>query len=232
MPRCYMNCEIGNNGPDDDKSYSSYNLVYHPQTTQLDGGRPQWHPVEVTVGMGINVIPRKEPLPTISFVNRHQVLIWVSDPASNSRIRGIVVLLNNYLNDIQTPDELCVLEKETIDLDKKPSPKTQQGQQKSGTISLSVAQVEKEPSNKFRAVTTSLTKLGRRPAVAPLPDITPHEYLARGWHANHNEWRQVLWPALDKDFRAADVFGGKSPFWTIQCPWNQAHTTTGAGTTP
>ncbi|KAF8190608.1 hypothetical protein K438DRAFT_1970908 [Mycena galopus ATCC 62051] len=128
MPRCYLDHEIGNNGPassEDDKSYSSYNIVYRAQTTQLDRQQSQWHPVEVTVGMGINLDPPglEKPLPKISFVNRHQVLIWVSDPASKSRIRGIVVLLNNYLDNIRTKERLSVLEKETVDLNQGPLPK-------------------------------------------------------------------------------------------------------------
>jgi hypothetical protein len=36
----------------------------------------------------------EKPLPQISFVNRHQILVWVSDPMSRSPIRGIVVLIS------------------------------------------------------------------------------------------------------------------------------------------
>jgi hypothetical protein len=60
-------------------------------------------------------------------------------------------------------------------------------------------------------------KLGQQSAVSPLAEIPPHEYLARGWDANNDEWRTVLWPALDKHFRAAEP-ERTSPVWKIQCP--------------
>lgn len=91
-------------------------------------------------------------------------------------------------------------------------------EQKPGTISLSIAQVEKPcapASNKLRAVPSFLAKLGQRVSPISLADIPPREYLARGWDVNNNEWRRVLWPALDKDFRRAEV-GGKKPVWKIQ----------------
>ncbi|KAF8198176.1 hypothetical protein K438DRAFT_1966919 [Mycena galopus ATCC 62051] len=50
------------------------------------------------------------PLPQISFVNRNQILIWVSDPKSKARIRGIMVLMSCYLDDIKTAEALSVYE--------------------------------------------------------------------------------------------------------------------------
>lgn len=105
---------------------------------------------------------------------------------------------------------------------------------KAGTISLSIAQVQTQSVARFNKLRTGLplflTKLGQRSPVCSLADIGTHEYLARGWDANNNEWRQVLWPALDKDFRAAD-FEDKSPVWKIQCPWKNA-ATNGVYTSP
>jgi hypothetical protein len=66
--------------------------------------------------------------------------------------------------------------------------------------------------------TSGLNKLGAafKKQSSPVPpiDIPQHEYLARGWDVNNNEWRSVLWPALDKDSRAA-VYERTSPVWKI-----------------
>jgi hypothetical protein len=97
---------------------------------------------------------------------------------------------------------------------------------KPGTISLSIAQVQKHGAAISDKLRGAVTKIRRRSTVAPLPYISPHEYLARGWDANNNEWRSVLWPALDKNFRAADP-EGTSPIWKIQSPWMKDRVTIG-----
>jgi hypothetical protein len=98
-----------------------------------------------------------------------------------------------------------------------------------GTISLSIAQVQNQRasgSNKLAAaVPAFISKLVGRPSVSPMY-IPPHEYLARGWDAINGQWRSVLWPALDKDFRAAKQ-EKTSPVWEIKPQWTQAQTTNG-----
>jgi hypothetical protein len=87
-----------------------------------------------------------------------------------------------------------------------------------GTISLSIAHVQNQGvprSNKLLAAVPAFIVKRQRSSVTC---ISPHEYLARGWDANNNQWRSVLWPALDKDFRAADL-DKTPPVWRIQCPW-------------
>ncbi|KAK7028603.1 hypothetical protein R3P38DRAFT_3518768 [Favolaschia claudopus] len=130
--------------------------------------------------------------------------------------------IQNYLDNIRTPKALCISEQQLIKLAKSSYQfQPQEDQHKSGTISLSVATVQKPivPStNKLLAV---VPRFNRRCSETVSPDIPPHEYLARGWDANNEEWRSVLWPALDKDFRAADV-EGTLPVWKLQCPWRSA----------
>ncbi|KAJ7835990.1 hypothetical protein B0H13DRAFT_2107543 [Mycena leptocephala] len=216
MPKCRVVPEMGDEWNEGPKSYSSYNIAYQLRDMRLDAERSESHSMKIRVGMGINLRPAvrlKKPLPQISFVNRNQVLIWVSDPTSKAQIRGIMVLMSSYLDNIRTEDELSIFEEEEIEL---------------GTA-LSIAQVEKQPAtgtNKLRAVVPSfITKFGQRPSVSPPTDISPHEYLARGWDANNNEWRRVLWPALDQDFRPADP--GTAPVWKLQCPWTKGPATIG-----
>ncbi|KAF8171557.1 hypothetical protein K438DRAFT_191867 [Mycena galopus ATCC 62051] len=57
LPRCRMDYETGKEWDKDNKSFSSYNIVYQAQDIQLDGERPDFRPLEVKVGMGINLRP-------------------------------------------------------------------------------------------------------------------------------------------------------------------------------
>ncbi|KAJ7887830.1 hypothetical protein B0H14DRAFT_2694749 [Mycena olivaceomarginata] len=235
MPKCRVDYEIGDEWDSSSESYSSYNISYELQDMRLDAERAGSHPLEVRVGMGINLRPAgsEQPLPQMSFVHRNQVLIWVSDPTSKMRIRGIMVLMSSYLDNIKTEERLSIYEQERIELSQGylSVPETKEETHKPGTISLSIAHVQQQGapgSNKLRAaVPTFVTKLGRRSAVGKSTYITPHEYLARGWDANNNEWRSVLWPALDKNFRAADL-EGVSPVWKVQCRWKKDSTMAGA----
>ncbi|KAJ7616177.1 hypothetical protein DFH06DRAFT_1239340 [Mycena polygramma] len=237
MPKCRVDYETGNERNDGNTSYSSYNIAYEPQCNQLDAERSKVPPLEVRVGMGINLHPAgsEKPLPQISFVNRNQVLIWVVDPSLKASIRGILVLMSSYLDNIRAEEKLGINEETTIHLGVGPSTppevrNAQEEQDQPGTISLAVAQVEKEAttaSRKFGATMPALfAKLGQRASPVPVSYIPPHEYLARGWDINNNEWRSVLWPALDKQFRSAAIEGTR-PVLSIQCPWKQAHQTTG-----
>ncbi|KAJ6522673.1 hypothetical protein DFH09DRAFT_1191306 [Mycena vulgaris] len=239
MPKCYVDYETGDEWDEENKSYSAYNIVYQAQDIRLDTERPEFHPLEVKVGMGINLRPSgsEKPLPQISFVNRNQVLIWVSDPESKARIRGIVVLMSSYLDNIRTEEKLSIYEEEEIELGTGSLAQTKKEEEKPGTIYLSIAQMPNQGApkpNKLRAgFQAFITKFGRRSAVGPSTCIPPREYLARGWDANNNQWRSVLWPALDKHFRVADLEKPRtSPVWEIQCPWKKAQTTIGTNIQP
>ncbi|KAJ7849701.1 hypothetical protein B0H14DRAFT_866235 [Mycena olivaceomarginata] len=165
---------------------------------------------------------RKKRLPKLSFINRNQVLIWVSVPTSTSRIRGILVMMNSYIDDIRTEPRLSISERGEVELGGGSTFKTKEDGQ--GTLSVSIAQVQKQvPSgpNRLRAALPAvITKHIRRSPVSGLAEIPAHEYLARGWDANENKWRGVLWPKLDKDCMSAES-EKTSPVWEIQCPWGK-----------
>ncbi|KAJ7136621.1 hypothetical protein C8R44DRAFT_360459 [Mycena epipterygia] len=227
MPRCRVAHENGDDWDEDTGSYSSYNIAYQPQDMALDAERDELHPLEVKVGMGINLQPpgSKAPLPRISFINRNQVLIWVSDPLSKARVRGIVVLMSSYLDNIRAKEQLLIYERQEVDLMNtlalKPARETKKKEPKQGTISLSIAEVQSQGtsgSNKFWKVPAFI----KQRLSIPIRDIPPHEFLARGWDAENSRWRTVLWPALDQYFRAADL-ERTSPVWKIQ--WKMAEET-------
>ncbi|KAJ6534971.1 hypothetical protein B0H19DRAFT_1271641 [Mycena capillaripes] len=57
MPRCLVESEIGDQWNEGHKSYASYNIAYEPQKIPLEPRRLEAHPLEVGVGMGINLHP-------------------------------------------------------------------------------------------------------------------------------------------------------------------------------
>ncbi|KAJ7258642.1 hypothetical protein C8J57DRAFT_529306 [Mycena rebaudengoi] len=234
MPRCSVKYENGDEWDKDNKSYSSYNFAYEARNIPL-GGDP--HPTEVKVGMGINLRPAgsEAPLPQISFINRNQVLIWVSDPTLKARRRGIVVMMSSYVDNIRTEPKLSIYEQGEIELGARSLnvgnlSKFETEENEPGTISVRAAQVEKQGETAFKKnrgwLPSFLAKLGRcffanlgqRSSGGNITEIPPYEYLARGWDTRNNEWRKVLWPALDKDCLPAQPTT-KPCVWKTRCPW-------------
>ncbi|KAJ7479068.1 hypothetical protein FB451DRAFT_1240534 [Mycena latifolia] len=223
MPRCRVDYETGDEWDEGSKSYSSYNVAYQQQDIPLEPQHAEFHPLQVKIGMGINLRPSgsEEPLPKLSFINRNQVLIWVADPASKARVRGIMVLTSSYIDNIRAEEKLSIYEQEEIDLtspDKLSPGETKQEGEKPGTISLSIARIQRQRFlNLTRfgtAVPAFVARLSQR-ASNPVVALPPHEYLARGWDVTNNQWRSVLWPALDEHFRAADL-ERTSPVWNLE----------------
>ncbi|KAJ7644644.1 hypothetical protein FB45DRAFT_898380 [Roridomyces roridus] len=222
MPKCLVKWEEGEEWGDEedaDESYSSYNISFQPREVCFSSTRDsEPHPLAVNVGMGVNFRSApsgQPPLPPLSFVNRNQVLMWILDPSSKAQIRGILVLISSYLDDVHKTENLEIFEQKEVEFDvSPPTSKVSSDQSKPGTISLSVAQVNRpdesrlvraaaSPAKKFNALLPKFLRPSEKPSPV-LPEIvSPHEYLARGWDVNNNKWRKVLWPALDKDFRVA-----------------------------
>ncbi|KAJ7253242.1 hypothetical protein C8J57DRAFT_1722591 [Mycena rebaudengoi] len=221
MPRCRVHSEIGSEWDKPGKSYTSYNFTYQPQDMSLDPG-PEYHPLEVKVGMGINLRPPGAQEPRMSFVSRDQILIWVLDPASKSQMRGIVVLISSYIDNIRRKGQLSIFEQKDVELMTSGTPKpgendpAKQRDNEPGTVSLLIAKVPPPPNKPGLA--GWIPKLGQRTPVPAVDMIPLHEYLARGWDATNEEWREVLWPVLDQDFRAAELEGTSSA-WKMEWKW-------------
>jgi hypothetical protein len=57
MPRCRVDYEPGERWNVDNMSYTSYDVSYQAQGIQLDTEQPGFRPLQVKVGMGINLRP-------------------------------------------------------------------------------------------------------------------------------------------------------------------------------
>ncbi|KAJ7614929.1 hypothetical protein FB45DRAFT_1035728 [Roridomyces roridus] len=127
MPKCLVKWEEGEEWGDEedaDESYSSYNISFQPREVCFSSTRnSEPLPLEVKVGMGVNFRSApsgQPPLPPVSFVNRNQVLMWISDPSSKAQIRGILVLISSYLDDVHTTEKLQIFEQKEVEFDVTP----------------------------------------------------------------------------------------------------------------
>ncbi|KAJ7624735.1 hypothetical protein FB45DRAFT_1086610 [Roridomyces roridus] len=229
MPKCCVRTVPGDEWNTGEISYSSYNYEHEWPDKQLNYARGPGEPMEFKVGMGINVRP-PAPLPKISFVTQNQTLIWVADRKSKAKTRGILVLMSvssvffglreskshsmlhqSPFNGIQTSDQQYIDEEQEIDLERR-SPIESKDHRKLSSISLLIAQVEKQAPRRILKLPSF-----NKPVHYPM-DLRVHEYLARGWDVDQEEWRRVIWPDLDKNFRAAHE---KDPVWRLKFPANQ-----------
>ncbi|KAF7369662.1 hypothetical protein MVEN_00297300 [Mycena venus] len=181
MPKCRVDYEPGDEWDENERSYSSYNIAYQLQDMRFDSHSSEFHPLEFRMGMGINLRPPAGFKKTASATVVHKTQSGV-DMGFGPNIEGRNTWNHGY-NESKN-------EKHNTE-----------------TLSLSIAQVQTHgaPKKSRTGVSSLIAKLGKRSSTNPDTLIPPHEYLARGWDAHNDQWRSVLWPALDKHFRAAGL---------------------------
>ncbi|KAJ7622322.1 hypothetical protein FB45DRAFT_124215 [Roridomyces roridus] len=99
--------QLGNrfNSNEQRKSYMSIATTYEPQINQFEA-LPK--PLDVNVGLALELRANQDV--RVSFVNRTQIHVWISQPDSKSLARGVIFLLCNYLPDIHTEHALKITE--------------------------------------------------------------------------------------------------------------------------
>ncbi|KAJ6621409.1 hypothetical protein B0H10DRAFT_2018420 [Mycena sp. CBHHK59/15] len=116
VPSCHVEEQIGKEWDSGDKSYSSYDVAWHPMA-QRSGSL---HPVDIRFGMGIEFYGKEEryitKLPRISHILRNQIVLWVFDPELKAKVRGMVVLTSTYIPDIKIPEPLIIVEDQVVAL--------------------------------------------------------------------------------------------------------------------
>lgn len=68
----------------------------------------------------------------------------------------------------------------------------------------------KSPVRKIMRRLSTKSHAERQPTIK----IPLHEYAARGWDATNEQWRNVIWPRLDKSFTYAAA--ASPPAWTLK----------------
>ncbi|KAJ6577064.1 hypothetical protein DFH09DRAFT_1149173 [Mycena vulgaris] len=208
--------QLGDRFNEETKSYISIATSYEPQADQSDAA-PK--PLDVDVGLRL-VLRRNKPEENpeevkISFVNRNQIHLWVSDPNSKAGARGVIFLVSNYLPNIRTDRQLMITEDEVhVDISRTGgSSQTRVSSPTEPSISvgtetnpnddaevfdLAVAQVHKPPTN---------GKLRKSPPSSlEIPSIQLQPYVTRGWNPITKCWLDPVWHSLDEAFKAVDAF--------------------------
>ncbi|KAJ6600870.1 hypothetical protein B0H10DRAFT_2319858 [Mycena sp. CBHHK59/15] len=222
--------QSGDRFHEEQRSYISIATSYEPQLSPFGDITK---PLDVNVGLGLILMDQdNSDQANISFVNRNQLHLWVSESDSKARARGVIVLVSNYLPNIRTESKLLVAEDE-LDVDitspvfesdnaprsSESSSSTLNPQQKSrieisgpngvnDALPPSDEVIEVSAARILKAPSTNTGKLRKAPPspLQPLPSIPLRPLVTRGWDTSTQRWLTPVWPDLDEGFKAADAF--------------------------
>ncbi|KAJ7917748.1 hypothetical protein B0H13DRAFT_2440706 [Mycena leptocephala] len=209
-PKCPVYCDDGGFWMEDGNHYVSFNVSYESTADPMDVKKGIKHPLKVEFSMGINIVNREDPndytLPDIAFISRNQTMLWISDGSLKAKTRGIVILtcLKSSIPDVQTIDQLAIVEEQAVNLQRSETIIPDETPAKyNASLSLLVGEIDVS-KNKPNLLKQILNKV--IPNYTPEPhliDLPLHEFKARGWDVSMNKWRQPVYPALDTNFRNA-----------------------------
>ncbi|KAF7372799.1 putative nwd2 protein [Mycena sanguinolenta] len=201
-PPCYVKEQVGKEWDDDDKSYSSYDIAWHP-TKDLTG-LPR--PVNFRFGMGIKFYGKPErymsELPRMSHILRNQIILWIHDRRLKAKVCGMVVHTTTYISDIKMSEPRTILERQNValNLPHEPPAADTASQDHHSANSLDIGLIEK-PKETVKDRRKLIPKLPipfrRKPKKPESIDLPLHEYVARGWDHTNKMWRNIGWPKLD-----------------------------------
>ncbi|KAJ7481844.1 hypothetical protein FB451DRAFT_1444471 [Mycena latifolia] len=213
-PPCHVQEQIGEEWDMADKSYSSYDVAWHP--LPMKNGNPR--PVNIRFGMGIEFFGKEERyitrLPTISHILRNQIILWVFDPELKAKVRGMIVLTSTYIPDIKIAEPLTIAEDEVVDLsinganDPPTTHNTPLSHDAANSVAIGIFEQRPEAAQSgmrklmHRIIPKSSSRKRKQPMLIDLP---LHEYVARGWDATNEQWRNTVWPTLDERFSDAGL---------------------------
>ncbi|KAJ6578909.1 hypothetical protein DFH09DRAFT_1276316 [Mycena vulgaris] len=162
-------------------------------------------PVDVGFALGINFFGRNAelivnitqneivPPPQVSCVNQNQIFLWVPDPNLRSMMRGIMLALNGNFPDIRRRSEILRADNLKINLE-------------TGQTTESKTMLGKDETDS--AISLSCVALGKfkrtfRRIKPPAPQVSLaiQESVNRGWDVTNYQWRNAIYPELDKHFQ-------------------------------
>ncbi|KAJ6616996.1 hypothetical protein B0H10DRAFT_1948678 [Mycena sp. CBHHK59/15] len=196
MPLCDIKADPGEGYLErDGTSYESYNYSYKPRCDLLSD--------------------ESVPPPQVSCINRNQVFLWVQDPSLRSKLQGVVLIISINMNDIRRRSAILRAEDLKIDLETGRTIESNTGlgrDDKESAFSLSVIPVSqkkykpeternKRPSTMQRVRRQAKQALRRIKPAPPQVTLAAHEFVSRGWDATNYQWRNTIYPELDRHFR-------------------------------
>ncbi|KAJ7780194.1 hypothetical protein DFH07DRAFT_765483 [Mycena maculata] len=228
MPKCDIRADPGKSWEGPDKDYKCYDLSWKPAADRA--GVP--HEMRVEFGLKMNIYPDKNyvsshrltplwapDLANISFILRHQIMVWVYDPNSLTKARGILVLTSTYIPNIRTEESLSIRNKMATKLPtctevlQDVFPRDSRSEPTAGDQ----PPAHDEPATSVSVGTIDGTKFRRKPGIVDRlrqtfttkskdksTSLPIYETVSRGWDATNNKWMGLLWPELDKEFHIAE----------------------------
>ncbi|KAJ6534419.1 hypothetical protein B0H10DRAFT_132180 [Mycena sp. CBHHK59/15] len=218
MPRCDLRWDMGQSWRGPEKDYKCYDVSWWPASNRHGIANE----MRVHFGLGMTILPNKRyapGLPQISSILRNQIMVWVSDPTSPAKGRGILVLTSLYIANIQTNDTLTIYERISANLANHsnwvddPPTAFENPTTHNAAMSVSVAALHRPDTRKTSGVLHKLRKLVKFPSSSgskgnTVLQLPLYDAVSRGWDATNQRWIDVVWPSLNSKFQPPD---GKDP---------------------
>ncbi|KAJ6545392.1 hypothetical protein B0H19DRAFT_999126, partial [Mycena capillaripes] len=220
-PAWFVDYEDGDRWRTDEHSYWEQNVSFKQSEDDMN----RQHGMDVEYSMGINVANTESgnpELPRISFITRNQTILWVPDKSLKSKGYGIIVLTSTYFPEIETINEVCMDERQIVELRGNSLtniPQTDPAIKSSTPMSLSlaIAPTKDKPGILKRiANKLALKSLTRRKQTESqnIPTLPLYDFKARGWDATTERWRMPVYPRLDDTLCMAEKPGAN--FWILK----------------
>ncbi|KAJ7263755.1 hypothetical protein C8J57DRAFT_1230952 [Mycena rebaudengoi] len=182
VPVCHVTDQIGKEWEEVDKSFSSYDVSWHPMIQK----RKVPHLVNIRFGMGIEFFGKE------GFVVEFETDV-------GSKI---------YIADIKITEPLTIAEDRVVDLavngSHSPPPTDITPLTPHAANSLAIALFDESKAAIKRNMQDLMDKVfalfDRKRRTPELINLPLHEYVACGWDATNGQWRNTVWPTLDQGF--------------------------------
>ncbi|KAJ7816061.1 hypothetical protein B0H14DRAFT_1397582 [Mycena olivaceomarginata] len=182
--------------------------------------------MRVELGLGMYIRHNKPGMPGISSILRNQIVIWVNDPELHSKCCGVMLLTSTYIPNALIDERLTIYSNTTANLSATSTQDTPIGDPvdipEDAAVSVSVAPLDKSKKKKSSKIGRFLDRLSLKSSTSPgLPstqELPMYETISRGWDPANLQWKNVLWPTLDHQFRLVDIQKPESAAWKLA--WN------------
>ncbi|KAJ7756048.1 hypothetical protein DFH07DRAFT_482767 [Mycena maculata] len=182
----------------DGRSYASCNFSYEARLDPMTGKKISVPSLSVGFAFGthfwntdVEGIPVHPP--QVSSVNRHQIFIWVFDPQSKIPIQGFVLVFSTMVSDIRRKGQIEWDASLKIDIESGIASELEGGRKPHEDTSFFVGIVPMPQSG----------DKDKSPRLNPPPPVTltPQPITSIGWDSKYAQWRDPVYPKLDKKFR-------------------------------
>ncbi|KAJ7653601.1 hypothetical protein DFH06DRAFT_1204101 [Mycena polygramma] len=162
--------------------------------------------------------------PQILSVNRHQIFVWIYNPRAKIQIQGVILLLSAIVPDIRNQRKMVW--SQTLKLDPGTGqlmerPRTDHDRLHGGSLSSAMVTLPKVGGGFLEKIKEGAKSVAKIFSTTPCPmSLVPQEIESVGWDNRRNDWRDPIYPALDKKFQSLEDPSLRSVYRII--PANQA----------